>query len=364
MNLIAKLSKRNRLALALILSFILFAGAAKAQVTIWSEDFESYADGATVAVDNNTANPAVDWSHDGGATVNKVFATNPITGTRSFFHRNGNSTWTTEAIDISGHSNISISINLNELTCEAGDKIETFYDIDAAGPVEFGDGNGDGAFNNATNSVSSLNGSSMVITVVTTSDNGNDKHKFDDIIVQGTLVLPIELVYFSAKAKRRHVVLEWQTASEIHNDYFTIERSIDALEWDVVREVQGAGNSASHLNYKAIDKKPYPGISYYRLKQTDFDGQYEYSDIVSVQVKLTNPKISSYPNPTRDQITLEGDKLELQQVRIFSKLGLDVTSLTRMLDNLDTKSTLDLSGLDPGMYYIKTRNTTTVVYKQ
>lgn len=179
--------------LAYCLILILFGHTAIAQTTIWSEDFESYADGDTLAVNNNTVNPDIDWSFGAGSSVNKVFATNPISGFLSFYHRQGISTWTTESIDISSYSNVSISISINEATCETGDKIETFYNIDAAGPVEFGDGNGDGAFTNASNTIDSLNGSILIITIVTTSDAIDDKHKFDNILVQGTLSSQNEL---------------------------------------------------------------------------------------------------------------------------------------------------------------------------
>ncbi|MDG2450438.1 MAG: LamG domain-containing protein, partial [Saprospiraceae bacterium] len=162
------------------------------QTTIWSEDFESYADHAGVAVDNQVVNPAVDWTHDGAASANKVRTVSPISGSASFLHRNGISTWTSESIDISGYTNVTITLNLNEITCEAGDKIETFYNLDGAGAIEFGDGNGDGDFDNETNTVGGLSGSNLVITVLTTSNQGNDKHRFDDIDVSGTVIVALD----------------------------------------------------------------------------------------------------------------------------------------------------------------------------
>jgi len=122
--------------------------------------------------------------------VNKVFGTNPINGNLSFYHRQGTSTWITESIDISSYTNVTISLNIKELTCESGDKIETYYTLDGGSPIEFGDGNGDGNFNNSINTVNNLNGNSLVLSVVTTSDAIDDKHKFDDIIIQGILSAP------------------------------------------------------------------------------------------------------------------------------------------------------------------------------
>ena len=111
--------------------------------------------------------------------------------------------------------------------------------------------------------------------------------------------LPIELLSFSADVtKLDKVQLIWQTASEIDNDYFTIERSEDGYNWEEISIIVGAGNSNSLLSYQTMDNAPYPGISYYRLKQTDFDGQFTHSQIVSVVIEGNLPKIVIYPNPT------------------------------------------------------------------
>jgi len=94
--------------------------------------------------------------------------------------------------------------------------------------------------------------------------------------------LPIELLTFNAKCQDNQVNLSWVTTSETNNDFFTIERSGNSTEWENLFNVQGAGNSNSYLFYTAEDKQPLSGNSYYRLKQTDFDGKYSYSDVVEV----------------------------------------------------------------------------------
>jgi len=297
------ISLLKTLAFSTLFSF--FTNAALAQSTIWSEDFESYADGATIAANNNTANGAVDWSHDGAATVNEVSSENTITGIRSFFHREGKSRWTTEAIDITGYTDVAISLNINELACENGDLILTFYNIDGAGFTEFGNGNGDGDFDNASNSISGLSGASLVITVATASDGTDDAHRFDDILVQGTVLLPIELLSFEANLNGSQVNLKWALASETNNNYFTIERSKREIDWKELTKVNGEGNSSVLLSYAAIDRNPYLGTSYYRLKQTDFDGQFAYSEIRTVNFdRLENYQVNVYPNPATNQITI------------------------------------------------------------
>ena len=102
--------------------------------------------------------------------------------------------------------------------------------------------------------------------------------------------LPIELLSFSATAGEDAVALAWSTAVEINNNYFTIERSRDGSNWEIITYVQGAGNANRVINYLWNDENPIEGISYYRLKQTDFDGQYEYFAPVAVEFRTNVAK--------------------------------------------------------------------------
>lgn len=113
--------------------------------------------------------------------------------------------------------------------------------------------------------------------------------------------LPIELVYFDALVIENTIQLTWITASEINNDYFTIERSVDAKTWETVHTVNGAGNSNQIIEYTETDFNPLSGISYYRLKQTDFDGRFEYFNIVPVKYSSSDEDddLSIFPNPVR-----------------------------------------------------------------
>jgi hypothetical protein len=94
--------------------------------------------------------------------------------------------------------------------------------------------------------------------------------------------LPITLLSFSADPAENKIDVSWITASEINNDYFTIEKSTDGTDFVAIATVNGAGNSSSTLNYSYSDHSPVHGISYYRLKQTDYDGQFSYSSTVMV----------------------------------------------------------------------------------
>ena len=101
--------------------------------------------------------------------------------------------------------------------------------------------------------------------------------------------LPVTLLFFDAKYISGNVELTWVTASEINNDYFLVERSIDGKAFSAVTKVKGAGNSTSTNEYHCADYYPASGITYYRLKQIDYDGNFSYSDIVAVYVKNKTP---------------------------------------------------------------------------
>ncbi len=102
----------------------------------------------------------------------------------------------------------------------------------------------------------------------------------DSVSIILDLPLPVELISFTGHAEKNYNMLEWITASEINNDYFTLEKSPDGIAFDTLATIDGAGNSNIVLNYSKTDEHPYPHISYYRLKQTDFNGNYKYSRII------------------------------------------------------------------------------------
>lgn len=109
---------------------------------------------------------------------------------------------------------------------------------------------------------------------------------------------PVELVNFSAKRiDKGNVRIDWQTGSEINNDYFTIERSTNAVDWEAVKQVDGAGNSSFLSSYSKLNKNSCEGTSYYRLKQTSFDGQFFHSYIVAVSNSPKETLFFICPNP-------------------------------------------------------------------
>jgi len=130
----------------------------------------------------------------------------------------------------------------------------------------------------------------------------------DWVMIGGTMLdhavmLPIELISFKAENKGNSVLVDWATAAEINNDYFTVQRSIDAINFEDIGLVDANGNSNITRYYSMYDERPFDGLSYYRLKQTDFDGSYTFSDIVAVKVKEISI-VQFYPNPSITNATI------------------------------------------------------------
>lgn len=101
-------------------------------------------------------------------------------------------------------------------------------------------------------------------------------------LVDNSDPLPIELVRFAGECGNGSIELKWTTWTETNNDFFTVERSNNGTDFEVVDVIEGAGNSNQSVTYNAIDNLPYGGTSYYRLKNTDFNGKSEYSEIIAV----------------------------------------------------------------------------------
>jgi len=168
----------------------------------------------------------------------------------------------------------------------------------------------------------------------------------------GDGTLPIELMSFTAEAGDAGVVLEWETAAELNNDYFTIERSYDGMEFNKVGTVLGNGTTDSPETYTFTDMKAIPGTIYYRLKQTDFDGMSETFDPVSVNYLPVGDNVTIYPNPIDHGLLKMGlagfSSDRSADIRITDLAGrtvimetIDISNATYTVVEMDVASKLD-----------------------
>ena len=172
--------------------------------------------------------------------------------------------------------------------------------------------------------------------------------------------LPIELISFDAVVNDDLVDLTWLTASEINNDYFTVERSDDTKRWEEVLDVTGAGNSVQTIAYLEKDITPLKGISYYRLKQTDFDGEFSYSNIVAVNITADNVGIGSisvFPNPTTTdkEINVKFRNITEQQMTIALRDVYGKVIYTKEVKNVENGKLIQIpleGKASKGIYFV------------
>lgn len=171
-------------------------------------------------------------------------------------------------------------------------------------------------------------------------------------------LLPIELLSFTGTYKTDYNLIEWITASEKDNDFFTIERSLDGVNWEVLHIVDGAGNSTQTKFYSFPDYT-FKGntINYYRLKQTDTHGDFEYSQIISIEAsegaKMQVKEV--YPNPTNETINCElftPDNVEVVVEVLDFTGGLVGKNILKVQAGKNTLTT-DMSTLKNGIYLLK-----------
>ncbi len=161
--------------------------------------------------------------------------------------------------------------------------------------------------------------------------------------------LPVELVFFTAVAAGNQVNLSWETAMETNNDYFIIQRSRDGLVWDSLEKVAGSGNTYTASFYTAYDPMPYAGVSYYRLRQTDFDGNGTYSSVCAVNLQRSSSGITLFPNPATNSILILFPVAGQYTVALLNSSGQPVMDpVTAQGGNI----TLDVSHVAAGVYYV------------
>ncbi|MBC3541806.1 T9SS type A sorting domain-containing protein [Rufibacter sediminis] len=181
--------------------------------------------------------------------------------------------------------------------------------------------------------------------------------------------LPVTLISFTAKAQKEGVALHWVTAAEKDNDFFQVERSTDGKNFSAIGKVKGNGNSNVLQNYSFQDAATPAGTLYYRLKQVDFDGKFEYSKTIAVRAQGTSAAITvkAYPNPTTDVVNVDLASVGAEQVTV-KVVAMDGRVVKTLEVTGGAEQKIDLTQLAAGTYLLKmtgsTFDTTTRVVKQ
>jgi len=177
---------------------------------------------------------------------------------------------------------------------------------------------------------------------VSFDSSGNPTYKNDGCTP--TAILPVSLLSFSGKSNNSNNAIYWSTISEINNDYFTLEKSNNGVLFSLVTNIKGAGNSNSTHNYTYTDNNPYIGVNYYRLKQTDFNGDFSYSNIIALDANTINYNIWHYSN----NLTIDTKANINAQLSIYNTVGNLVYT-----QNIDRITEINTSKFKKGIYLVK-----------
>lgn len=164
----------------------------------------------------------------------------------------------------------------------------------------------------------------------------------------GASPLPVDLLNFDATLQKDNVLVHWQTAVEINNDYFILEKSDNGKQWQQIHEVSGAGNTAHPQYYHFVDYGGCNNVCYYRLKQVDFDGSTEtFNSVVVTNSSNQNSSPTIFPNPVNDVVRLR-NLSNVSLIRMFDTKGKLILSESILPGAQNYQ--LNVSFLTPGSY--------------
>ncbi|MEM9325103.1 MAG: DUF2341 domain-containing protein [Bacteroidota bacterium] len=197
--------------------------------------------------------------------------------------------------------------------------------------------------------------------IETEYNNQSDPSSFHTVFP--SVALPVELISFEGTREENGVLLQWSTATEIENDYWTVERSLDGNQFEVITTLAGNGTTETRVDYEFVDTRPLAGHLYYRLQQTDFDGSFSYSPIVLVEDGVArSPQVSVSPN-SNNGVDFQWQLLDMvPNSKVTLRLyGIDGTLVGTESLQLDGSGSYRHHGFDgislpPGMYILKTAN--------
>jgi hypothetical protein len=159
--------------------------------------------------------------------------------------------------------------------------------------------------------------------------------------------LPVTWVNLVAEKKNGQILVSWATASEINNDFFTVEKSSDGQYWEEIGTVSGSRNSSTEKWYELQDPKPKNGMNYYRVRQTDYDGKSSYSTITSVKVDGAG---------TSTKVQAQNGSITISSFEPVSVIIFDVSG--RQIVNKNINFYEEITVAKTGIYFVKINGTT------
>ena len=185
-------------------------------------------------------------------------------------------------------------------------------------------------------------------------------------LVDFTTPLPIELLSNEATCTDKNVVIKWTTATETNNNYFTIERSIDGINFIDIGTIAGAGNSISILNYSFTDYNSFNGISYYRLKQTDYNGDSKSFTILTAEnCNSSQLNVNAFNNQAGNiAILIDSESSGTYTATLFDAQGKKITN--KLLETVKGSNNfyMDITNINTGIYFLTIDNGSSITSKK
>lgn len=324
-------------------------------------------DGNTLRVDGNILGSGI-VTFDGGGTLKRNIAM----GTSALFSIGVSTNYAPVTISNTTASTVwTVNLSTTPNTPPSNSKmVQMQWDIkpnivgtQADITVQWDNADEEVGFVRATSALHHWNGASWDRITPNTGPTGNagttysitktSWSNFSPFAVFSQASLPVELVSFTGKAQQRKALLTWATASEKNNAGFDIEKSLDGKNFDKIAFVKGNGISTITQNYNFTDYN-FTQNAYYRLKQVDLDGTFEYSKTIALNTEGGKNKsvIKSYPNPVSDALTVETSVAETSQLEIIDAVGRVVLKQNVESGNYQ----ISTSSLVKGMYILRLSN--------
>ncbi len=238
----------------------------------------------------------------------------------------------------------------NGTTCPAG--VPTGTGVDILDFVGYGTANcAEGA--GATGSPEAVPATPATQSMMRTGGADTNHNANDFSAFSVNFVLPIELLDFQVKREKDEILIYWVTAREKDNSQFVVEHSKDGKKYEELSVVKGAGTTSLLQQYSIIDTDPYAGMNYYRLKQVDEDGKFDYSYIRSINFG-DGYAISLSPNPVAEgsavALNIQSENEAELTISIFNALGQLVLQKQMGIENGENQLQVDISQLSKGVY--------------
>jgi uncharacterized delta-60 repeat protein len=226
------------------------------------------------------------------------------------------------------------------------------FDTDGKNIIDFGPGddNGYGLGSQGVNLIiGGVSGTSLALTRLTNS----------------SFILPLSLYSFTAIKQSKAVLLNWQTINEQHTSAFEVQKSDNGSNFTGIGIIDAAGNSTSSKNYSLADLQPLAGLNYYRLKMIDIDGKFTFSKIITVRFDNAAVTLQAFPNPVNRMVNLQfvapAGRVKLQ---LTDAVGRTVKSFEVKSSGLVTYTSIDMTGLQKGVYFIYVNSESIKVIKE